>query len=405
VIINKVKRFSAMDNKLIELVIFPLICIVFILLHTNQSSSQTLASLLLMLTPLTLLLPRTEEAFEYKHLRLLFALVFTYFLYNFFILTQNTYSHLSLTSYRALFFWLLLPFTVIFLFNKKPTINSIALLFVIAAICSTYPIIADYQQNTRRGQSSMHAIFWGNISLCSAMIAFSLRKTFNNKSLKILSYVALIFGLMASFWSLTRGGWISIPLSLLCLYLCKSFTIKHLAAYSVILALLISLMPNVQERLLRTVKVNGSSWSNFSITLDGSTQARVDMWKMASALIKENPITGGGFSAYYDRAQELDHVQNYKMPHNEFIHSLVNGGIISLMLLLSVLVTLIIIFHGFRPGSHFKTAGYLLILQFSVFSISEIFFSTKLPIVYFCLASSFIIYAGLSEKHLNTTSS
>jgi O-antigen ligase len=134
------------------------------------------------------------------------------------------------------------------------------------------------------------------------------------------------------------------------------------------------------------------------------------MWKTAATLINENPITGNGFSAYSDRVQDIrksgqnpNNVKDYKMPHNEFIHLLVNGGLISLILLISILAALIKTFHSFNMRPEFKVAGYLLILQFSVFSISEIFFSTKLPIIYFCIASAFIIYAGLLEQRANNS--
>lgn len=404
-ITNLMQRFIDLDNKLINLLVFPLICIVFILLHTNQNSSQSIASLLLMLSPLAFFYPGEKLVFENKELRILFALIFTYSLYNFFILTKHSFSPLSVSSYRALFFWLLLPVVLIFLHIKKPQNPGIALLFVLAAICSTYPIITDQINGGTRGNSSMHSIFWGNISLCSAIIAFTLRKSFNNKYLHLLSYIALAFGLTASFWSLTRGGWISIPLSLSCLLLCKGITKKHLAVFTVLLILIIAAVPKVYDRINVTLQSVNISWSDFSINLDYSTQVRLDMWETATILIKEHPIVGNGFSAYSDGVQKmladgkiLGNEKHYKMPHNEYIHILVNGGIVSLTLLVSILLILIKIFHGFISRSAFKTSGYLLVLQFCIFSMSEIFFSTKLPIVYFCIASALIIYAGLAEK-------
>ncbi|MEH6449788.1 MAG: O-antigen ligase family protein [Oleispira sp.] len=403
--ISLMQRFIDMDNKLINLLVFPLICIVFILLHTNQNSSQSMASFLLMLSPIVFLYPGARQVIEYKELRIMFALIFTYFLYNFLILTQHSFNPLSLSYYRALFFWLLLPFVLVFLFIKKPSIQSIALLFVFAAICSTYPIITDHINGGSRGDSSMHSIFWGNISLCSAMIAFTLRKSFNNRYLHLISYIALAFGLTASFWSLTRGGWVSIPLSLFCLFLCKGITKKHLAVFTALLILIITTVPKVSDRINVTFQSVNISWSGFSIALDNSTQVRLDMWETSAMLIKEHPIVGNGFSAYQDGVQKMltDGVKlggekHYKMPHNEYIHILINGGLVSLTLLISILTILIKIFHGFISRSAFKTAGYLLVLQFCIFSMSEIFFSTKLPIVYFCIASALIIYAGLTEK-------
>lgn len=401
---STMEHFKNTDNKLLTFVVFPLICIVFILLHTNQSSSQSMASLLLMLSPLCFFFSGSKQVFEYKELRGLFALITTYSLYNFLILTQHPFNQLSLATYRALFFWLLLPFVLMFLFNKKPSLQSIALLFALTAIFSLYPVINDYINNSVRGLSSGHPIFWGNISLCSAMIAFTLRKSFHSRYLQVLCYIGLVCGLTASFWSMTRGGWISIPLSIICLYLCKLITKKHLAVFTVLLILIISFVPNVHDRLFRTFQTVNISWQDFSINFDNSTQARLDMWKTSIVLIKENPVSGGGFSAYRDgiqqmqaNGQKLGGVAQFEMPHNEFIHLLVSGGAISLALLLAILIALVRVFSSFQSGSVFKVAGYLLIIQFLVFSMSEIFFSTKLTIIYFCIASALIIYAGLTE--------
>jgi O-antigen ligase len=402
------ERFKENDNKVLTFIVFPLIFIVFILLHTNQKSSQSMASLLLMLSPLCFFYMGSKKVFEYKRLRILFALITFYTLYNFLILTQYSFNQLSLVTYRALFFWLTLPFILMFLFSTKPSLQSIVLLFSLAAIFSIYPVFNDYIHNQRRGFSSGHPIFWGNISLCSAMIAFSLRKSFSNKCLQVFCYIGLVCGLTASLWSLTRGGWISIPLSIVCLYLCNSITKRHIAALSILLMSVVLFVPSVYERINYTLQSIDFSEQSSSIKIDPSIQARLDMWKTATTFIKESPIKGNGFSGYRDGiktliadGKDVGHIGSFNMPHNEYVHLLVSGGLISLTLLLLILVTLIKIFSSFQPNSSFKVAGYLLVIQFLVFSISEIFFSTKLTIIYFCIASALIIYAGLNEdqKH------
>lgn len=398
-------RFKNIDNKMLTLLIFPLICIVFIQLHVNQHSSQSMATLLLMFSPLCFFYSDSKKIFEYDYIKTLFALIIGYCIYNFLILTQHSFNQLSLATYRALFFWLLLPFTLIFLVNKKPSMQTISIIFSLAAILSLYPIVTDFIHNDQRGNSSGHPIFWGNISLCSAMISFALRKSLNNRHLQLLSYLGLICGLTASFWSLTRGGWITIPLSIVCLYLCKSITKKHIIISASFLVLVVSIIPSINERIAHTFKSINISWQDLSIDFDHSTQARFDMWNTSITLIKQNPITGSGFSAYRDgikemksKGVELDRISYYDMPHNEYMNILTSGGIISLIFLIAIIAILLRIFSQFQPKSPFKVAGYLLVIQFLVFSISEIFFSTKLTITYFCIASALIIYAGFSEK-------
>lgn len=393
------RHMKSDSQKFIYLLLLPLLCIVFILLHTNQSSSQSMASILLLLSPIALLHRKALVVIsEDSKLRAMLVLTLSYLIYNFFVLTQHDFDELALSSFRGLFFWALLPASLIILFLAKPPIWVISALFCIAAIGSIYPMIMDVFDNTRRGQSSVHAIFWGCIALSSALIAFTLRKSFPAKWFHILGYTGLIFGLASSFWSLSRGGWISIPFSLILLYATKAITKKHIAGFIAILSLFVIYFPHVQDRIERTVQKIQIDWDNFAIQFDTSTTDRLNMWQTSKTLIEEKPILGHGFGAYHEYALSLDHVKDYKMAHNEYIHVLINGGTVGLALLLSILVTLACIFRSFEDGSKFKTAGYLLLLQYSIFSITEIFLSTKVPIVYFCLSASLIIYAGITEK-------
>lgn len=396
------------NEKLIPYVVIPLVCLVFFLLHTNQSSSQTMASILLLFSPLCFFLSGYSIVEKNNGLKALFALIATYFIYNFFILSQNEFDKLSLATYRALFFWLLLPVSLILLLSRNIKLHHIALIFVLAATFSAYPILNDYFHGYRRGASSGHPIFWGNIALCSSMIVFALRNNFTNKYLKVFCYIAFVLGLTASFWSLTRGGWISIPLSIVCLFLTKSINKKQLVILFTLILAAVIFVPSINSRLTTTFNNINASSQGMTVGLDNSTQARLDMWNVSLNFIKQNPIFGNGFSAYKNgtdkmlaEGKDVGLARNFDMPHNEFVHLLVSGGITSLILLLAILLALLNIFSNFRENSAFKVAGYLLIIQFLVFSLSEIFFSTKLTIIYFCLASAFIIYAGLSEKDGN----
>ena len=66
-------------------------------------------------------------------------------------------------------------------------------------------------------------------------------------------------------------------------------------------------------------------------------------------------------------------------------------------MLIAILTSILYLLFKLPKKSPYKIAGYLLISQYLIFSMSEIFFSTKLTIVYFCIAAALIIYAGLKE--------
>lgn len=379
------------------------ITLLFWLLHTNQSSSQTAATLFLLFAPFAVLFAKGTEIIKHRSLMITISLVFLFVIYNFLVLTQHKFSQLSLSSYRALFFWLLFPIATILIWKAKPSRQWIFILFACAAIFSLSPVIRDYMNGRVRGASSGHPIFWGNIALCSGVIAFALRKSIAERRWPTyLGYIALTCGLTASFWSQTRGGWISIPISLLILVSLKS--IGKVQAGGIILLLVVAIFSfdTVENRIANTIQK--FNIFNAEVKLDGSTQVRLDMFQASFEIFTENPLFGNGFASYKTNSQELvkqgkgpGWVSHFEQPHNEYLNTLVTSGITGLAILLAILTSILYLLFKLPQQSSYKVAGYLLVSQFLIFSMSEIFFSTKLTIIYFCIAATLIIYAGLKE--------
>lgn len=400
--LNLIKK-KYQDGSILNLTILTSITLLFWLLHTNQSSSQSAATLLLLLTPLCLLFIKDTKIPQQNILILTIASILFFTVYNFLILTQHEFNKDSLTSFRALFFWLIFPIASIIIWKVKPSKKWVFITFSLAAIFSISPVIRDHLLNVQRGHSSGHPIFWGNIALCSGIIAFALRKSATTaKWGSIVGYIALICGLIASFWSQTRGGWISIPLSFVILFTYKSISKKQAVFITLALSIVIFNTPTIENRLKRTFQV--SNIFTEEIKLDRSTQVRLDMWGAAIEIFKQKPLLGGGFETYQSRALELieqgefkKNIAYYKQPHSEYLNILVTSGIVGFLALAAIIGLMLYIFMSMRKNSAYKLAGLLLISQFLVFSISEVFFSTKLTIVYFCVASALIIYLGLNE--------
>ncbi len=379
------------------------ITLLFWLLHTNQSSSQTAATLFLLFAPFAVLLVKGTEVIKHRPLMITIALVILFVIYNFLVLTQHKFSQLSLASYRALFFWLLFPIATLLLWWVKPSRQWVFIVFACAAIFSLSPVIRDYMNGRVRGASSGHPIFWGNIALCSGVIAFALRKSIAEKRwTNYLGYIALTCGLIASFWSQTRGGWISIPVSLLILVSLKSISKVQAGAIILLLIAATFSFDTIENRIARTIsKIN---IFNAEVKLDASTQVRLDMFQASFEIFKENPLFGNGFASYKASSKELvkqgkepSWVSHFEQPHNEYLNTLVSSGITGLAMLIAILTSILYLLFKLPKKSPYKIAGYLLISQYLIFSMSEIFFSTKLTIVYFCIAAALIIYAGLKE--------
>jgi O-antigen ligase len=380
------------------------ITLLFWLLHTNQSSSQSAATILLLFAPFTLFFIKDSPIVKYKSLIIVFSLIILFTIFNFLILTQHEFNKLSLSTYRALFFWLLFPIASILIWKARPSSQWVFIIFSLAAIFSLSPVIRDYMSNNQRGFSSGHPIFWGDIALCSGIIAFVLSKSLSQKKWAVvLGYSALICGLTASFWSQTRGGWISIPISFLMLLIFRSITKAQASIGIIILVITIFSIDTIKDRVARTFQ-NSNVFSQ-PLKLGSSTQQRLDMWGAAWEIFKENPVLGNGFSSYHSGVQELvkngsqpQWISSYERPHNEYLNTLVSSGIIGFIILASIIISMLYIFNRLISNTPYKLAGYLLISQFLIFSISEVFFTTKLTIVYFCIAAALLIYLGLNEE-------
>jgi O-antigen ligase len=375
----------------------------FWLLHTNQSSSQSAATFLLLFVPFCLFFIKDTEINKHKALIITFSLILLFTIYNFLVLTQHEFNKLSILSYRALFFWLLFPIASILIWKAKPSRQWVLIIFSLAAIFSLSPVIRDHLNGAQRGFSSGHPIFWGDIALCSGMIAFALRTSIpKDKWANSLGYIALICGIVASAWSQTRGGWISIPISLILLLSFRSINKWQAAFAIVILVVAASSNESIKNRITHTFQ--NSNVFTEEIKLGSSTQARLDMWQAAFIIFQEKPLLGGGFDSYQKNAKELVEqgrakrwAGDFEKPHNEYLNTLVTSGLIGLLMLSSIILSMLYIFHRLVKKTPYKLAGYLLISQFLIFSLSEVFFSTKLTIIYFCIASALIIYTGLEE--------
>ena len=375
----------------------------FWLLHTNQSSSQSAATLLLFFAPFCLFFIKDTDVSKHNILIVTFSLILLFTIYNFLVLTQHEFNKLSLSSYRALFFWLLFPITSILIWKAKPSRQWVFIIFSLAAIFSLSPVIRDYVNGYQRGFSSGHPIFWGDIALCSGMIAFALRSSLpENKWASYLGYAALCCGITASAWSQTRGGWISIPISFILLLSFRSINKLQAAVAIAILVVAAFSIDSIKNRITYTFQ--NSNIFTEQIKLGSSTQARLDMWQAAVIIFQEKPILGGGFDSYRINTKKLveqgrvkEWASDFEQPHNEYLSTLVTSGLVGLLILSSIILAMLYLFHRFSKGNPYKLAGYLLISQFLIFSLSEIFFSTKLTIIYFCIASALIIYTGLKE--------
>lgn len=198
-------------------------------------------------------------------------------------------------------------------------------------------------------------------------------------------------GLLASFLSGSRGGWLGLPLVLLVLYIaygnCFALRTRLVAVAAVVVsAIAIYNIPQlvVQQRVQQAVQ-------EVSRYLEGNSRssagARFEMWKGASQLFIEKPVLGWGDSNYkaamndladHGRAHEI--VRKFGHPHNELLNQAAKQGILGALALLALyLVPLGLFGRSLRAPDlterSLATAGVLLSVSYISFGLTQAFFA------------------------------
>ena len=384
----------------------------FLLLHFSQRSSQSVATAMLLLSPLILLMKDLDLSVACVGLmRWVFLFVLLYVGYNFFVFTTHEASQLSMGKYRDIMFWILLPGSYLVFHLFKPTYRCVFIIFFAAALLSAIPIIKDLVLGLERGMKSAQPMYWGNLSLLTGLLAFTLSKGFESKFYSVLGYVALIFGLSASLWSQTRGGWLGIPLFFLLLLTTRLITWKECLVVFMVVVVIALNMPFSRDRLLYSFDHFRSGEllvEDDQAVIRSSSQQRLDMWRFALSRLPPNLWLGGGLTFYrqtVDQAvQETGRylgIRQNNNVHNEFLEVLISKGLMGVLLLFLLLVMLFSLFYVSpktlsRKENAVRVAGLVLVLEFLVFSLTAVVFSAKYPLVYFTLVFSFLASIFLS---------
>ena len=116
----------------------------------------------------------------------------------------------------------------------------------------------------------------------------------------------------------------------------KFFIAINACLLCVILAYNVILPASVVQRINMTFSNSDEFSSDITERLDKSAQQRLMLWEYSKQLIFESPLIGHGFE--YTRHGL---VGIFRDPHNKYIETLIEGGIINLILFISLFLTTI----------------------------------------------------------------
>jgi O-antigen ligase len=264
-------------------------------------------------------------------------------------------------------------------------------------------------------------IFFGNSAIIASavsLIGLIALPAANRQPIAIV-YLGLgaIAGIGASFFSGSKGGWISLPILMFAVYHFAATTWSKKVArigagIAVFLLLALAHSPNspVLHRL-QDFRADFARWvdndsANGSNT--GTASSRLEMWKFAFNVADEHPVLGFGQQALRER--KLAAVSNgdadpiisqFAHVHNEIIDIYLEHGIVGLSGFIFLFGGLFMIFYQHRFNEDLQAralalAGIIFLLLFLEFGLTNPQFPFNSPRNIFCGWA--VVIAGLLQN-------
>lgn len=390
-----------------------LIAICFVFIHFNAKPAQTQLTYLPLLLSLLFLLPVKKIIYvnELKFLCLV-GLIFmssciSYGLQDD-IFTQDFRSHWTY----------LLVFGVFSVFIQSELTKKYLLWIVlISSIMVAYDVYIEYTRHGIRGfQTHGKPIFFGNIALTTGLVSFILALDKENnwwvRGLLLLSATA---GVAGSIWSQTRGGWIFLIL-FSALFLCghiinadnkKKSILLGIGAIVLLCLIALPFSKAIESRL-------NYAYSNIENYFSGgnantSIGLRFELWRVSIEQFSQNPLLGSARSGFLNIKDEMisekviaSKAAVLEHAHSDIFWTLGTKGLLGLMTLYAFYLFLLRFYYLNLKNKEIRLyalSGLTVVVSYTVYGLSESFFSMKLGIGYFIIINLVLIrLISLSDK-------
>lgn len=260
--------------------------------------------------------------------------------------------------------------------------------------------------HTGRASGVTHPIMFGDVALSMGVMAFCGLSYFRKRQSWqiILPILAIVLGIVASLLSGSRGSWIAIPAILIVLLWSMRHQIpqKLLATAVVIMTaapITIYFLPgaNVAKRINATFEqIDDYSNEAMEKNLSGNPVGiRLEMWQASWTIFKDSPLLGVGWGNYQTAAKQLVDsgernpvIVRYRHPHNQYLSSMANGGLLGLgATLCLLLIPFLIFFRASKQNTesirNLGTAGMVLVVAYAHFALTEGVFERNFTINFY----------------------
>jgi O-antigen ligase len=260
-----------------------------------------------------------------------------------------------------------------------------------------------------------HPITFGDLALAQGLLALCTLSELRHTRWAALPWLALVSGLLVSVLSVSRGGWLALPLVAGPLWYYGRALYGRLIplalATCLALAALAYAVPasGVAQRVQDAVSDVEGYWQHQDATT--SVGIRLELWKASWLMFREHPWLGVGRSGFDDALQQLEQqgkLQNspaltYSSSHNDSLHFLATGGLLDFSCLLLMYGAPLLFFVRVlqQPGpsrSAPALMGLVLVLCFLAFGLTDVMFWLMTPKMFYIMFTSVLIGLCLAQK-------
>ena len=292
--------------------------------------------------------------------------------------------------------------------------------------------IAVYQRyllpTPQRATGAVNPILFGDLALLMGVMSLAGMGWFKAQKqwMVIIPVIAMAAGVLASIFSVARGAWLALPFLVLLLLWYSSNLLRlkvTILSFSLITLIIGGLyfipQTSVQKRITESVTHLGIYLDSQDVNdkaRSTSVGIRLEMWKAAWIVFKENPVVGGGWGDYMGKVQVLvdkgvvnENAAIFYHPHNQFISALAKGGgvgfiAISVLFLFPAIIFCRYIVHCTSSESQRAAmAGLILIVGFVGFSFTESILERSRSIIFFSFYLAILMAQVQTSRQKNTT--
>jgi len=300
--------------------------------------------------------------------------------------------------------FLLAPLIALSIYQIDLPFKNILLALKAGLIIIGIVVMVQFLLGSSRPSGMINANIFGDIAV--AMLFLSIVQVFNEKPKEqIITFIAAIAGVVVIFLSGSRGSWLSfIILSITFILLVyKPFLMGNkknqlfLVLFFSVLFGFIGTQTDAGKKITNAV-VNIQNWDNGDKTYT-SSGIRMEMWESSLEAAKNSPWFGYGYrnsnkevSKYVDSHNHT--VAAFTHLHNEYLTTLLAGGLLGLVSLLVMLFAPIVFFYKNLKNQktyYYASAGILLSIGYATFGFTHIAFGEEHVNAFYIFMLAFVM--------------